>query len=95
MDFIINNNNIRMVDCPIFHREIDEGLCWEISNIGDDSLKLPPHEVPPCGWDEGLSNLPRLPTLCRVGIKHKIKKALKFPFLIRIGWEHPYPYAGD
>ena len=52
MDFIVNNNNIRMVDCPIFHREISEWLCWEISNIGDDSLKLPPHEVPPCGWDE-------------------------------------------
>lgn len=38
--------------CRIFDREIDSGLCWEISNIGNDSLNLPSSLVPPCGWDE-------------------------------------------
>lgn len=42
----------RQVFCPIFDREIPDGLCWEIANIGNDSLKLPPDETPPCGWDE-------------------------------------------
>lgn len=52
MDSTNQPNNERRYLCPIFNREISEWLCWEISNIGDDSLKLPPHEVPPCGWDE-------------------------------------------
>lgn len=38
--------------CPIFNRKIDEGLCWEVSNIGDDSLGLHGDEYPPCGWAE-------------------------------------------
>ena len=40
-----------LVSCPIFHRQIAEGLCWDISNIGNDSLNLPPECIPPCGWD--------------------------------------------
>lgn len=38
--------------CPIFDKEIDEGLCWDISNIGNDSLCLSADERPPCGWEE-------------------------------------------
>ena len=38
--------------CPIFHRDIDQGLCWEISNIGNDSLGLHDDEYPSCGWDK-------------------------------------------
>ena len=38
--------------CRIFNQEIDPGLCWEISNIGNDSLQLPQNLMPPCGWDE-------------------------------------------
>lgn len=41
-----------MVYCPIFGKEIALGLCFDISNIGNDSLNLPPELVPPCGWDE-------------------------------------------
>ncbi len=41
-----------MVFCPIFNHEIADGLCWDISNIGNDSLMLPPEKTPPCGWDE-------------------------------------------
>lgn len=40
-----------MVHCPLFGRDIAQGLCWDISNIGDDSLMLPPEKTPPCGWD--------------------------------------------
>ena len=39
------------VYCKLFNKKIDEGLCWDISNIGNDSLMLPPDEIPPCGWD--------------------------------------------
>ena len=42
----------RPVFCPIFRKEIPDGQCWEIANVGNDSLSLPPDEVPPCGWDE-------------------------------------------
>lgn len=41
-----------MVFCPIFNHEIADGLCWDISNIGNDSLMLPPEKTPPCSWDE-------------------------------------------
>lgn len=40
------------VFCPIFNHEIADGLCWDISNVGDDSLMLPPEKTPPCGWDK-------------------------------------------
>ena len=40
-----------MVYCPIFGKDISYGLCWEISNIGDDSLDLPADKRPPCGWE--------------------------------------------
>ena len=38
--------------CPIYNRRIDYGLCWEVSNIGDDSLCLKGAEKPPCSWDK-------------------------------------------
>ena len=38
--------------CPVYGHEIDESLCWEISNIGNNSLKLSEKETPPCGWDD-------------------------------------------
>ena len=37
-------------DCPIYKTKIDAGLCWEISNIGNDELKLLEKEMPPCDW---------------------------------------------
>ena len=40
------------VFCKIFNREIDYGLCWDIANVGDDSLMLRNEEIPPCGWDQ-------------------------------------------
>lgn len=40
------------VFCPIVDHGIADGLCWEIANIGNDSLNLPPEKTPPCGWDE-------------------------------------------
>ncbi len=41
-----------MVYCPIYGRDIPEGLCWDVANIGDNSLMLPANEKPLCGWDE-------------------------------------------
>lgn len=40
-----------MVNCPLFNKKISEGLCWDISNVGNDSLKLSPEDMPPCSWD--------------------------------------------
>ena len=40
------------VFCPIFNHKIADGLCWDIANIGDDSLELSPEKTPPCGWEE-------------------------------------------
>lgn len=40
------------VFCPIFNHKIADGLCWDISNIGNDSLMLPPEETPPCSWEK-------------------------------------------
>lgn len=51
----------RLAFCPIFNREIPDGLCWEIANIGNDSLRLPPDETPPCGWDEARGHCNRCP----------------------------------
>ena len=41
-----------LVFCPIFNHKIADGLCWDISNIGNDSLMLPPEKTPPCGWEK-------------------------------------------
>jgi len=38
--------------CPIYGCDINEWLCWEVSNVGNDSLHLKDDESPPCGWDE-------------------------------------------
>lgn len=54
----------RMHECPIFGKEIANGLCWEISNIGDDTLPLPPDEIPPCGWDEAHKICDKCPWYC-------------------------------
>lgn len=50
-----------MVFCPIFNHEIADGLCWDISNIGNDSLMLPPEKTPPCGWDEAYKSCLKCP----------------------------------
>lgn len=47
---IIDGTVLPEWQCPIFGKVIDAGLCWEISNIGDDSLQLAENETPPCGW---------------------------------------------
>lgn len=39
------------VNCPLFKKDIAYGLCWDIANVGNDSLMLPPDKIPPCGWD--------------------------------------------
>ena len=38
--------------CPIYNRKIDCGLCFDISNIGDDILCLKGDDKPPCSWDD-------------------------------------------
>lgn len=52
MDYSNNNAVPDIVFCKLFNREIDYGLCWDISNIGNDSLKLSPEEAPSCGWNK-------------------------------------------
>ncbi|WP_143403015.1 hypothetical protein [Gemmiger sp. An120] len=39
--------------CPIYKRKIDEGLCFEIANIGCD-LPFPLEDKPPCDSEEAL-----------------------------------------
>lgn len=38
--------------CPIYNSKIDCGLCFEVSNIGDDTLCLKGDDKPPCNWAE-------------------------------------------
>lgn len=38
--------------CPIYNRKIDCGLCFEVSNIGDDTLCPKGDDKPPCNWAE-------------------------------------------
>ena len=38
--------------CPIYNRKIDCGLCFEVSNIGDDTLCLMGDDKQPCNWAE-------------------------------------------
>lgn len=53
MEFRINDNaELEGWFCPIYGREIDCGLCFDVSNIGSDSLCLKKNEKPPCSWDE-------------------------------------------
>lgn len=53
MDYKLSNSVAdTMIYCPLFEKEIAEGLCYEISNIGNDSLNLPKELTPPCGWKE-------------------------------------------
>lgn len=53
MDFITNpRNEDEQVFCPIWNKKISAGLCFDISNIGNDSLNLPSKLRPPCGWQK-------------------------------------------
>lgn len=38
--------------CPILKREIEDGYCWELCNIGTDDILLEGDKVP--DWDEAL-----------------------------------------
>ena len=38
--------------CPVYNHKIDSGLCFEVSNIGDDTLCLKGNDKPPCNWAE-------------------------------------------
>lgn len=55
------------VFCPIFNHMIADGLCWDIANVGNDSLMLPPEKVPPCGWDEAYKICEKCPIYIEMG----------------------------
>lgn len=38
--------------CPIYQREINKILCFEVSNIGGDELNLSGEDKLPCSWEE-------------------------------------------
>ncbi len=40
------------VYCPLLKKEIDEGYCWELCNIGTDEILLEGDKV--LDWDEAL-----------------------------------------
>lgn len=40
------------VYCPLLKKEIDEGYCWELCNIGTDEILLEDDKV--LDWDEAL-----------------------------------------
>lgn len=40
------------IKCPLLNKEIDEGYCWELCNIGTDEILLNGDEIP--DWDEAL-----------------------------------------
>lgn len=52
MEFRINDD-VKLEEwfCPIYNRKIDCGLCFDVSNIGNDSLCLTGDDKPPCSWD--------------------------------------------
>ncbi|WOC33244.1 hypothetical protein [Caproicibacterium argilliputei] len=51
MDFIMKpKSEDEQAFCPIWNKKISAGLCFDISNIGNDSLNLPQKLRPPCGW---------------------------------------------
>ena len=41
------------VPCPLLNKEIDEGYCWELCNIGTDEILLDGDKVP--DWDVALA----------------------------------------
>lgn len=49
---IDNSTQLEEWFCPVYKRKIDAGLCFDVSNIGDDSLCLTGNEKPPCSWTE-------------------------------------------
>ena len=62
MNIQITDSKLPEWYCPIYGRSIDAGLCWEISNMGSDSWKLPEGDRLPCTWaaaDEMCRNCPR------------------------------------
>ena len=53
MEFRISDNVIlEEWFCPIYNRKIDCGLCFEVSNIGDDILCLKGDDKRPCSWEK-------------------------------------------
>ena len=40
------------VFCPIFNREIEEGYCWELCNIGTDEILYKEDKGKVADWDE-------------------------------------------
>lgn len=49
---ISNDAKLEEWFCPVYNRNIDCGLCFEASNIGNDSLCLQGNDKSPCSWDE-------------------------------------------
>lgn len=44
------SENSEKVQCPLLHREIDWGYCWELCNIATDDILLESDKV--SNWDE-------------------------------------------
>ena len=40
------------VFCPIFNREIEDGYCWELCNIGTDEILYEEDKGKVPDWDE-------------------------------------------
>lgn len=55
------------VYCKLFQKKIDEGLCWDISNVGNDSLMLSHEDMPPCGWDAAYEVCKKCPVYITLG----------------------------
>ena len=53
--------NEELFFCPIYQREIDVGLCWEICNLGNDGLCLQGTEHLPCEWKEAVKRCEACP----------------------------------
>lgn len=45
-----NKRKSEMLYCPLLKREISEGYCWELCNIGTDDILLNDDKIP--DWDE-------------------------------------------
>ena len=41
----MSNQVNNKIFCPLFNKEIDEGYCWELCNIGTDEILLEGDEV--------------------------------------------------
>lgn len=61
------------VFCPIFNHEIADGLCWDISNIGNDSLMLPPEKNHPVGGMKLIKFAANAPSIKKWGSNNPIQ----------------------